>query len=151
MRKVPTRSGGRSTGSLSPATPCSAGSSATFSTSCCETDIQTCVWRTLLLYAKSSAPDESCFVNPPHPHPTPTAPFCFLSLQVIKDSMRNKADLTDMSRMWVRKQIMLLSQHEVTSHAVSQDSVFWKMRTVTWAVVTSQVGEESCSCHECKA
>lgn len=27
--------------------------------------------------------------------------FCSMFHQVIKDSMRNKADLTDMSRMWV--------------------------------------------------
>ena len=43
MRKVPTHSGQWSTGFLSPATRCSAGSSATSSTSCCETDTQTYV------------------------------------------------------------------------------------------------------------
>lgn len=40
--------------------------------------------------------------------------FLLLSLQVIKDSMRNKADLTDMSRMWVRKQIILTSHDTVS-------------------------------------
>lgn len=46
MRRAPTLSGRRSTGFLSPATRCSAGSSATSSTSCCETAIQTYVRKT---------------------------------------------------------------------------------------------------------
>jgi len=39
-----------------------------------------------------------------------------LCLQVIKDSMRNKADLTDMSRMWVR---------EVVTADVKGDTTDW--------------------------
>lgn len=47
--------------------------------------------------------------------------FLLLSLQVIKDSMRNKADLTDMSRMWVRKQ-KLFWHHMTPSHRALQIS-----------------------------
>lgn len=136
MRKAPTPSGQQSTGSLFPATQCSAGSSAMSSTSCCEMDIQTYVMIThththwLLICPWCSF---VCFVpyvySARHPHNTVMflinytqsdlfvalirlpfsvsclfALFLLSSLQVIKDSMRNKADLTDMSRMWVRTQ-----------------------------------------------
>lgn len=53
-----------------------------------------------------------------------------MSLQVIKDSMRNKADLTDMSRMWVRTQsiILMWSHYSMQSQKgpyVIGDLLYW--------------------------
>ena len=115
MRKAPTLSGQRSTGFPSRATRCSAGSSATSFTSCCETDIQTYVTiaqpfpLTHHNTGSGYSPLFHCSFVSVHTVVlirsfsfTNTRPLLCLPLQVIKDSMRNKADLTDMSRMWVR-------------------------------------------------
>lgn len=105
MRKVPTPSGRQSTGFLSPATLCSAGSSATSSTSCCGTGIRTYV------NTKTLSPSYCNCVLILNVKDVSLSLFPLLFLQVIKDSMRNKADLTDMSRMWVR----IMSSHTVIS------------------------------------
>lgn len=101
MRRAPTLSGRRSTGFLSPATRCSAGSSATSSTSCCETAIRTYVRKTRRPVTQKYHENTHVTSNSSSPSSSLSLP---PSLQVIKDSMRNKADLTDMSRMWVRTQ-----------------------------------------------